>query len=142
MMFDQQPPHQQDKRGYTSVKRDEAELDIESGETLYPGLSLGENQLRWGFIRKVYGILSAQILLTTIVSVITVFYTPLNLLLRGNSPLLLFLVFLPFICTIPILNCSFYELIRVLLHGSYFFIFFYFFCSFDSVVEVSAKASS
>jgi len=105
MMFDQQ-----DKRGYTSVKRDEAELDIESGETLYPGLSLGENQLRWGFIRKVYGILSAQILLTTIVSVITVFYTPLNLLLRGNSPLLLLLVFLPFICTLPIIlffNCCF-----------------------------------
>jgi FtsH-binding integral membrane protein len=99
MMFDQQPHNQQDKRGYTNVKHDE-EFDIESGETLYPGLSLGENQLRWGFIRKVYGILSAQILLTTIVSVITVFYAPLNLLLRGNSPLLLFLVFLPFICMI------------------------------------------
>jgi FtsH-binding integral membrane protein len=104
MMFDQQQPHhQQDKRGYTTVKHDE-EFDIESGETLYPGLSLGENQLRWGFIRKVYGILSAQILLTTIVSVITVFYTPLNLLLRGNSPLLLFLVFLPFIFLIPLLR--------------------------------------
>ncbi|KAK2447714.1 BI1-like protein [Trifolium repens] len=103
MMFDQQPHNQQDKRGYTNVKHDE-EFDIESGETLYPGLSLGENQLRWGFIRKVYGILSAQILLTTIVSVITVFYAPLNLLLRGNSPLLLFLVFLPFIFLIPLLR--------------------------------------
>ncbi|KAJ1402973.1 bi1-like protein [Sesbania bispinosa] len=36
-----------DNAGYTSVKRDE--FDFESGETLYPGLSLGENQLRWGF---------------------------------------------------------------------------------------------
>ncbi|KAL9254519.1 BI1-like protein [Drosera capensis] len=34
--------------------------DIEEGTgTLYPGLSYGETQLRWGFIRKVYGILSA-----------------------------------------------------------------------------------
>lgn len=92
MMFDQQ----QQQRGYTSVKADE--FDIESGETLYPGLSVGENQLRWGFIRKVYGILSAQILLTTIVSVITVFTPSINLLLKGNSGLLLFMVFLPFIC--------------------------------------------
>ncbi|KAJ1402975.1 hypothetical protein SESBI_27581 [Sesbania bispinosa] len=69
--------------GYTSVKRDE--FDIESGETLYPGLSLGENQLRWGFIRMVHDILFAQILLTTIVSIITVFYSPINLLLRGTN---------------------------------------------------------
>ncbi|KAL5097270.1 hypothetical protein RYX36_001597 [Vicia faba] len=68
MMFDESPQAQQDKRGYTSVKNDQ-EFDIESGETLYPGLSVGENQLRWGFIRKVYGILCAQILLTTVVSV-------------------------------------------------------------------------
>ncbi|KAL9320914.1 hypothetical protein ACSQ67_012753 [Phaseolus vulgaris] len=81
---------------YTRAKTEE--FDLESGETLYPGLSLGENQLRWGFIRKVYGILSAQIVLTTLVSLITVFYSPINDLLKGNSTLLLVLVFLPFIC--------------------------------------------
>ncbi|CAL5400637.1 unnamed protein product [Camellia sinensis] len=41
--------------------------DIEEG-TLYPGLGYGENQLRWGFIRKVYGILAAQLVLTTVFS--------------------------------------------------------------------------
>nr|GMD80547.1 BI1-like protein [Ipomoea batatas] len=70
--------------------------DIEQG-TLYPGLGYGENQLRWGFIRKVYGILTAQILLTTVVSAITVLYAPVNELLRSNSGLLIFLIFLPFI---------------------------------------------
>ncbi|KAF6142579.1 hypothetical protein GIB67_039543 [Kingdonia uniflora] len=35
--------------GFTSVSKG----DIEEG-TLYPGLSYGENELRWGFIRKVY----------------------------------------------------------------------------------------
>lgn len=74
--------------------------DIEQG-TLYPGLGYGENQLRWGFIRKVYGILAAQILLTTVVSAITVLYAPVNELLRSNSGLLIFLIFLPFIRELP-----------------------------------------
>lgn len=75
--------------------------DIEEG-TLYPGLGYGENQLRWGFIRKVYGILAAQIILTTVVSAATVLYAPVNQLLQGNSGLLLFLVFLPFILLWPL----------------------------------------
>ncbi|RVW55446.1 BI1-like protein [Vitis vinifera] len=65
--------------GFTSVS---SKGDLEEG-TLYPGLSYGENELRWGFIRKVYGILAAQILLTTLVSSFTVLYSPLNLLLRA-----------------------------------------------------------
>lgn len=75
--------------------------DIEEG-TLYPGIGYGENQLRWGFIRKVYGILAAQFVLTTVVSSATVLYAPLNDLLRGNSALLLFLVILPFILLWPL----------------------------------------
>ena len=74
------------------------EVDLESGETLYPGLSAGENQLRWGFIRKVYGILAAQVLLTTLVSAVTVLYSPVNDLLRGSPGLLLFFAILPLIC--------------------------------------------
>lgn len=90
--------------GYEGVRsKDDGkfEVDLEGGDgdRLYPGLSYGENQLRWGFIRKVYGILTAQIVLTTLVSSITVLYTPVNDLLRGNSGLLLFLSILPFICT-------------------------------------------
>ncbi|KAJ7954986.1 BI1-like protein [Quillaja saponaria] len=87
--------------GYTGVSN-KGEVDLESGEVLFPGLSAGENQLRWGFIRKVYGILAAQIVLTTIVSFVTVLYTPINDLLRGNSGLLLFLLFLPFVLLWPL----------------------------------------
>ncbi|GAB4851174.1 BI1-like protein [Ancistrocladus abbreviatus] len=75
--------------------------DIEQG-TLYPGLSHGDNQLRWGFIRKVYGILSAQIVLTTLVSLVSVLYTPINETLRGNSGLLLFFAFMPFVLMWPL----------------------------------------
>ena len=81
--------------GYESVRSKDDEkfnLDLEGGrgERLYPGISLGENQLRWGFIRKVYGILTAQIVLTTLVSSVTVLYSPINDLLKGNSGLLIF----------------------------------------------------
>ncbi|XP_038720692.1 BI1-like protein [Tripterygium wilfordii] len=87
--------------GYERVAK---ELDLEAGneETLFPGLSLGENQLRWGFIRKVYGILAAQIILTTAVSAATVLYAPLTNLLQGSSGLFLFLLFLPFILIWPL----------------------------------------
>lgn len=81
--------------------KEDREGDIEEG-VLYPGISHGENQLRWGFIRKVYGILAAQMVLTTAVSFLTVLYAPINDLLRGNSGLLLFFVFLPFILLWPL----------------------------------------
>nr|XP_016472344.1 PREDICTED: BI1-like protein [Nicotiana tabacum] len=90
--------------GFTSLSTENEggiKGDIEEG-TLYPGLGYGENQLRWGFIRKVYGILAAQILLTIVVSAITVLYVPINDLLRGNSGLLLFLIFLPFVLLWPL----------------------------------------
>ena len=93
--------------GYESVRSKDDEkfnLDLEGGrgERLYPGISLGENQLRWGFIRKVYGILTAQIVLTTLVSSVTVLYSPINDLLKGNSGLLIFLSLLPFILLWPL----------------------------------------
>ncbi|GAB2210301.1 hypothetical protein Droror1_Dr00015564 [Drosera rotundifolia] len=77
--------------------------DIEEGTgILYPGLSHGETQLRWGFIRKVYGILSAQIVLTTIVSMVTVLSAPINETLRGNSGLLLVFALMPFVLLVPL----------------------------------------
>ncbi|KAL5541714.1 hypothetical protein UlMin_009424 [Ulmus minor] len=88
--------------GYRGVNTKSEELDLEAGETLYPGLSPVENQLRWGFIRKVYGILAAQIILTTIVSSVTVLYTPVNDLLRGSPGLLLFFAILPLILLWPL----------------------------------------
>ncbi|KAM7258398.1 hypothetical protein ACFE04_014139 [Oxalis oulophora] len=74
---------------YESVRgKDDVDLEAGNGETLYPGLSYGENQLRWGFIRKVYAILAAQLLLTTAISAAVVLYAPLNGLLTDNSGLM------------------------------------------------------
>ncbi|CAN4091646.1 unnamed protein product [Withania somnifera] len=89
--------------GFTSLNTEDGGIkgDIEEG-TLYPGLGYGENQLRWGFIRKVYGILAAQIIITTLVSAVTVLYAPINDLLRGSPALLLFLIFLPFVLLWPL----------------------------------------
>ncbi|XP_077240629.1 BI1-like protein [Tasmannia lanceolata] len=75
--------------------------DLEEG-TLYPGLSLGENELRWGFVRKVYGILAAQFVLTTIVSAVTVLYTPINDTLKGSPGLALGLAILPIVLLCPL----------------------------------------
>ncbi|XP_047330529.1 BI1-like protein [Impatiens glandulifera] len=86
--------------GFERVNAKEEDIDLESG-TLYPGLSYGENQLRWGFIQKVYGILAAQFILTTIVSSITVLYSPVNELLRENSGVLVFFAILPLILLWP-----------------------------------------
>ncbi|CAI0559993.1 unnamed protein product [Linum tenue] len=80
----------------------EPDLEAGNGETLYPGLGLGENQLRWGLIQKVYGILAAQLVITTIVSSVTVLYAPVNELLRGSPGLLLFLCVVPFILMWPL----------------------------------------
>ncbi|ONI28563.1 hypothetical protein PRUPE_1G148200 [Prunus persica] len=91
--------------GYTEVGTNSVkgvEVDIESGETLYPGLSKGENQLRWGFIRKVYGILAAQMVLTTLISFVTVLYAPINDLLKGSPGILLFFAILPLILLWPL----------------------------------------
>lgn len=90
--------------GYESLSRTDArkaeQIDLESGETLYPGLGYGENELRWGFIRKVYGILAVQLLLTTVVSAFVVSSPSIIDLLRGNSGLLLFLCLIPLICNV------------------------------------------
>ncbi|CAM0955592.1 unnamed protein product [Alopecurus aequalis] len=78
------------------------DLEAGNGETLYPGISRGENALRWGFIRKVYGILCAQLLLTTVVSAVTVFHPTLNATLSSNPVLALLLAVVPFILMIPL----------------------------------------
>jgi len=96
--------------GYASVSNKDGpkEIDLEAGnrESLYPGLSLGENQLRWGLIRKVYGILAAQLVLTTIVSAVTILYTPMTDLLKGSFGFVLFLSIVPFICKYSIFKIS------------------------------------
>ena len=96
--------------GYARVSNKDGakEIDLEAGngKILYPGLSLGENQLRWGLIRKVYVILAAQLVLTTIVSAATALYTPMTDLLKANSGFVLFLSIVPFICKYSIFKIS------------------------------------
>ena len=76
--------------------------DLETGygntAALYPGIPADENELRWGFIRKVYGILSLQVVLTTLVAGMVV-VTPAITEFFVRSPWsLLFIAFLPLIC--------------------------------------------
>uniref|UniRef100_A0A0E0L2B9 BI1-like protein n=1 Tax=Oryza punctata TaxID=4537 RepID=A0A0E0L2B9_ORYPU len=80
-------------------KVDASAVDLEAGtgETLYPGISRGESALRWGFVRKVYGILAAQLLLTTAVSALTVLHPTLNATLSSSPTLALVLAVLPFV---------------------------------------------
>ncbi|CAD5183999.1 BI1-like protein [Musa acuminata AAA Group] len=88
--------------GYERVEKGAAPGgDIEAG-TLYPGLSRGDNELRWGFVRKVYGILAAQVLLTTAVSAATVLYRPVNAALASSPGLALCLAFLPLFLLCPL----------------------------------------
>lgn len=76
--------------------------DVETGygntAALYPGIPADENELRWGFIRKVYGILSLQVVLTTLVAGMVV-VTPAITDFFVRSPWsLIFIAFLPLIC--------------------------------------------
>jgi len=84
------------------VEASSIDLEMGNAETLYPGISRGENALRWGFIRKVYGILCVQLVLTTLVSAVTVFHPTLNATLSSSPVLALVLAVLPFILMIPL----------------------------------------
>ncbi|KAK8703943.1 hypothetical protein V6N13_047583 [Hibiscus sabdariffa] len=79
--------------GYERISSTDAskggKFDLESGETLYPGLSYGENELRWAFVRKVYGILAAQLLLTTMIFAIAVFGVALAYLANTDGRIVL-----------------------------------------------------
>lgn len=65
---------------------------------LAPGLSKGETVLRWGFIRKVYGIVATQLLLTAVVCGIMMANRPLGLLFRTSPALHIAVTISSFIC--------------------------------------------
>jgi FtsH-binding integral membrane protein len=80
--------------------------DIEKGfgqtPALYPGIGADENTLRWGFIRKVYGILSVQFVLTTVVAGFVVLSTPVSQFFQANPISIIILAFLPLILLCPL----------------------------------------
>jgi len=82
--------------GGVKVERfDDLEAGFGGSSMLYPGIGADENTLRWGFIRKVYGILSVQILLTTIVAGSVVYFEGLKTFFQQTPGLVLFLAFVP-----------------------------------------------
>lgn len=87
--------------GLKADKFDDLEAGFGGSSMLYPGISADENTLRWGFIRKVYGILSVQILLTTIVAGSVVYFEGLKTFFQQTPGLVLFLAFVPLIGELP-----------------------------------------
>ena len=51
-----------------------------------PGMSKTETMLRWGFIRKVYGIIAAQLLLTCVTVSVVLFSPPVQQFSQTNVP--------------------------------------------------------
>ncbi|MCO5575519.1 hypothetical protein L7F22_029320 [Adiantum nelumboides] len=80
--------------------------DVESGygqqPPLYPYIAPDENAMRWAFIRKVYSILSMQLILTAIVAGIVAFYHPVSDFLVRTPGLIIGIAFLPFIILCPL----------------------------------------
>jgi len=88
--------------GFSKLGVDDLEMGYGAGGVLYPGLSLQDNEMRWAFLRKVYSILSMQLLLTVIVSATVVLYSPATLFLVKTPGLLLGISILPFILLCPL----------------------------------------
>ena len=84
--------------------------DLEAGygttPALYPGISADENELRWGLIRKVYSILSIQVLLTAAVASFVVFTPAVLEFFASHAWILLFTSFAPLICEFWTLSVS------------------------------------
>ena len=74
--------------------------DVESGaEPLYP-MMLEAPELRWAFIRKIYSILTVQLLMTAAVASVVVTVRPISLFFVSSGVgfgLFIFLIFLPLI---------------------------------------------
>ncbi|KAK9813671.1 hypothetical protein WJX73_002355 [Symbiochloris irregularis] len=85
-------------------RKDETYIDPESLEELplAPGMSRTDNMLRWGFIRKVYGIISAQLLLTVITCSVVLFSPPVLQFTRTNVPFQLVFFLGPLLGLIPL----------------------------------------
>ena len=79
--------------------------DIESQEELLvPGMSKTDNMLRWGFIRKVYGIVSLQLILTAIVAGIIYAVPPVRGFVTSSLAFQLTFAILPLVGKILLLS--------------------------------------
>jgi FtsH-binding integral membrane protein len=87
-----------------NTSQDSKYIDPESLEEtpLVPGMSKTETMLRWGFIRKVYGIISIQLLLTTLVACVILFSEPVKGFVTTNLPFQIMCFILPLVGLIPL----------------------------------------
>ncbi|XP_029122945.1 protein LIFEGUARD 2-like [Elaeis guineensis] len=80
-------------------------VDVESGpRPLYP-MMLESPELRWAFIRKIYAILTVQMLLTVAVAAVVVTVRPISHFFVSSGAglgLYIFLIILPFIVLCPL----------------------------------------
>eukprot|EP00850_Spirogloea_muscicola_P011704 SM000073S21480 [mRNA] locus=s73:517192:519727:+ [translate_table: standard] len=80
-----------------------ADLELGSGsDMLYPGIGMTDNTLRWGFIRKVYGIICTQLLTTIAVASLINSAKPIQEFVLTNQALLFVALILPFVAMIPL----------------------------------------
>jgi len=84
------------------IEFDDMEKGFGQSTALYPGIAADENKLRWGFIRKVYGILSVQFVLTTVVAGLVVLSASVNEFFQANPASVLVLAFLPLVLMCPL----------------------------------------
>lgn len=76
--------------------------DIEAGNALYPGISATENDLRLGFIRKVFGLVSCQLALTAAVALFLVLNPPLQHAMASSLAIQLTLMLVSIAGLIPL----------------------------------------
>ncbi|KAH9314434.1 hypothetical protein KI387_023061 [Taxus chinensis] len=83
---------------YGSIKGQYPDLEAGSAVALFPGISYSENIDRWNFVRKIYGILSLQLLLTVAVAGVVVSNPSVALFFTSPSGfgLYIFIVISPF----------------------------------------------
>lgn len=87
------------RRSQNTPLQERTYRDVESLEDvpLVPGIGKTENMLRWGFIKKVYGIIACQLLLTAIVAAIIYTVQPVQNFVLGSVAFQITFAVLPLI---------------------------------------------
>ncbi|GMP99711.1 hypothetical protein CsSME_00047074 [Camellia sinensis var. sinensis] len=79
--------------------------DVESGATLLYPTMLESPELRWAFIRKIYSILTLQLLLTVAVAAVVITVRPISVFFATTGTglaLYIVLILMPFIVLCPL----------------------------------------
>ncbi|GBG76104.1 hypothetical protein CBR_g21764 [Chara braunii] len=81
--------------GYFRKSYDDVEGGYQGSEPLlYSGLEYEDTYMRWGFIRKVYGIVLSQAVLTILASLVVLFISPVRDFVVSNPAIVLLTVLL------------------------------------------------